>query len=81
MIILVNIILMMVFWPVCTQISITKGDLICAIQNDGMGVISSDASLKSRSEITVWMPWPLNCDLGAELRDFLTTSADKPHIF
>ena len=52
--------------------------------NDGLEVFSSDASLKSRSEITVWMPWPLNSDLGgggAELRDLLATSIDKPHIF
>ena len=28
------------------------------------GVFLSYASLKSRSEITVWMPWPLNRDLG-----------------
>ena len=32
--------------------------------NDNLEVFSSDASLKSCSEITVWMPWPLNCDLG-----------------
>ena len=32
--------------------------------SDGPEVFSSYASLKSRSEITVWMPWPLNCDLG-----------------
>ena len=36
---------------------------------------------KSCSKIAVRMPWPLNCDLGAELRDLLTTSANKPHIF
>ena len=34
------------------------------ISNDGPEVFSSYASHKSRSEITVWMPWPLNCDLG-----------------
>ena len=34
------------------------------ISNDGPEVISSYASRKSRSKITVWMPWPLNCDLG-----------------
>ena len=32
MIIELRIILMMVFWPVCTQISITKGNLNSAIQ-------------------------------------------------
>ena len=45
------------------------------ISNDGPEVFSSYASRKSRSEITVWMPWPLNHDLGAELSDLLTTSA------
>ena len=34
------------------------------ISNDGPEVFYSYASRKSRSEITVWMPWPLNCDLG-----------------
>ena len=34
------------------------------ISNDGPEVFSSYASRKSRSEITVWMPWPLNRDLG-----------------
>ena len=35
------------------------------ISNDGPEVFCSYASRsKSRSEITVWMPWPLNCDLG-----------------
>ena len=34
------------------------------ISNDGPEVFSSYASLKSRRKITVWMPWPLNCDLG-----------------
>ena len=34
------------------------------ISNDGPEVFSScNASRKSRSEITVWMPWPLNRDL------------------
>ena len=28
------------------------------------GVFQLYASCKSRSKITVWMPWPLNCDLG-----------------
>ena len=32
MIIQVTVILMIVFWPVCTQISITKCNLNCAIQ-------------------------------------------------
>ena len=32
------------------------------ISNDGPEVFSS--SRKSRSEINVWMPWPVNCDLG-----------------
>ena len=32
MIIRVTVILMTVFWPMCTQISITKGNLNCAIQ-------------------------------------------------
>ena len=32
--------------------------------NDGPEVFSSYAFLKSRNEIAVWMPWPLNCDLG-----------------
>ena len=31
--------------------------------NDSPEVFSSYASLKSCSEIAVWMPWPLNCDL------------------
>ena len=34
------------------------------ISNDGPEVFSSYASHKSCSEITVWMPWPLNRDLG-----------------
>ena len=34
------------------------------ISNDGPEVFSSYASCKSRSEITVWMPWPLIRDLG-----------------
>ena len=34
------------------------------ISNDGPEVFSSYASRKSRSEITVWMRWPLNHDLG-----------------
>ena len=34
------------------------------ISNDGPEMFSSYAYLKSRSEIAVWMPWPLNCDLG-----------------
>ena len=33
------------------------------ISNDGPEVFSSYASHKSRSEITVWMPWPLNRNL------------------
>ena len=33
------------------------------ISNDGPEVFSSYASRKSRSEIAVWMPWPLNYDL------------------
>ena len=49
--------------------------------HDWPEVFSSDASLKPRSEIVVWMPWSLNWDLGAELRDLLTTSADKLRIF
>ena len=28
------------------------------------GGVSSDASHKSRIPIAIWMPWPLNCDLG-----------------
>ena len=32
--------------------------------NDGPEVFFSDSSLKSHSEIAVWMPWPLNRDLG-----------------
>ena len=32
MIIRVTVILMMVYWPVCTQISITKSNLNCSIQ-------------------------------------------------
>ena len=50
MIIRVTVILMTVFWPVCTQISISKGNLN---SNDGPEVFSSDASHKSPSEITV----------------------------
>ena len=34
---------MKVFWPVCTQISITKGNLNCAISNDGPKMFSNDA--------------------------------------
>ena len=34
------------------------------ISNDGPEVFSSYASRKSRSDITIWMPWPLNRDLG-----------------
>ena len=51
------------------------------ISNDGPEVFSSYASRNSRSEITVWMPWPLNRDLGgggAELSDLLATSAYIP---
>ena len=45
------------------------------ISNDSLEVFSSYASRKLRSEIIVWMPWPLNRDLGVELSDLLTTSA------
>ena len=38
------------------------------ISNDGPEVFSSYASRKSRSEITVWMPWPLNRDLGGRAK-------------
>ena len=48
------------------------------ISNDGPELFSSYASRKSHSEITVWMPQPLNRDLGAELSDLLTTSAYIP---
>ena len=48
------------------------------ISNDGLEVFSSYASCKSCSEITASMPWPLNCDMGAELSDLLTTSAYIP---
>ena len=48
------------------------------IWNDGPEVFSSYASCKSCSEITAWMSWPLNCDMGAELSDLLTTSAYIP---
>ena len=41
-------------------------------------VFSSYASLKSRSEIAVSMPWPLNWDFEAELHDLLTTSTYIP---
>ena len=34
------------------------------ILNDGPEVFSSYASCKLRIEITVWMPWPLNHDMG-----------------
>ena len=34
------------------------------ISNDGPEVFASYVSRKSRSKIIVWMPWPLNCDLG-----------------
>ena len=54
-----RIIPMTVFWPVCTQISITKGLFELRNSNDGPEMFSSGASLKSRSENAVWMPWPL----------------------
>ena len=38
------------------------------ISNDVPEVFSSYASRKSRSEITVWMPWPLNRDLGGRAK-------------
>ena len=50
MIILVTIILMMVFWPMCTQIILTK--------------VFQWRISQMTQQITVWMPWPLNCDLG-----------------
>ena len=51
-----------VFWTVCMPNYIAMRHLKCAFQMTE--VFSSYASHKSRSEITVWMPWPLNCDLG-----------------
>ena len=55
------------FGPCVRQIT-----LRCVIWNavsiDGPEVLSSYASRKSRSEITVWMPWPLNRDLGGRAK-------------
>ena len=76
-----RIILMTIFWPVCTQISITNGNLNCAIQIMIQRCFPvthlSNHAAKSLCEV----PWPLHCDLGAELCDLLTTSTCKPHIF
>ena len=74
---------MTVFWPVCTQISITKANLYCAIQVMVQRCFPlthlSNHAAKSRYEcidlkIVIW---------GAELCNLLTTSADKPrhHAF
>ena len=51
------------FW-----IKIRNASFEMRISNDGPEVFSSYASRKSHSEITVWMPWPLNCDLGGGAR-------------
>ena len=54
------ILMMIVFWPVCTQISITKVNLNCAIQMMVWRCFPvTHRSLKSCSEFAVWMHWPL----------------------
>ena len=70
-----RIIRMTVFGPCVRTFALRCVIWIAQFKSDGPEVFSNDASLKSRSEIAVWMPWPVNCDLGVELRDLLTTSA------
>ena len=69
---------MTVFWPVCTQISIAMRNLNRAIQMTVRRYFPVMHLSNHTAKSTVWMPWPLNCDLGAELRDLLTTSAYIP---
>ena len=59
-----RIILMMVFWPcVYKQISITKGNLNCAIQIMVRRCFPvTHLSNHAANSRPVWMPWPLNCD-------------------
>ena len=54
----------MVFWTVCMPNYITMHHLKCAFQMTVRRCFPVNASRKSHSEITVWMPWPLNCDFG-----------------
>ena len=63
----------------CVSCKITSGSIIWIVQfkwRSG-GVFQLRIS-QITQWIAVWMPWPLNRDLGAELRDLLTTSAYKP---
>ena len=69
-----RIIRITVFWPKCTQISITKHNfnLNSAIQM----MVWSCFPVTLLSNHAAKSHWPLNCDIGgAELHDLLTTSA------
>ena len=53
-----------VFWTVCMPNYIAMHHLKCAFQMMVQMCFPVTHLANHANEITVWMPWPLNCDLG-----------------
>ena len=51
-----------VFWTMCTQICIAMRNLNCAIQMFVRRCFLVTHVSKSCRDVTVWLPWPLNCN-------------------